>query len=526
MATPSPLTNKLIKGYIKAQKESSDLSKSAISIEKKNKKISSFYEKAREVVSWRERNILRRNAIEKMLKKKISLVGDKKIKSFSPEKFISELIYCGAFENGKICKSKIEPLQEIIDKYILIFNYQVEKKKDSSFFLWLYSIMASEIEDLLSGNEAEKTLISYMYNSLKNSVVTEKKIDGQEKNALLYIAIQKSLFSLDYPLISYQLLRHRGYLSLPESTEKIKDVAKEIDIEKKKIDDLFSHPLLPKFIRFCRKNSAPYMLVGDIIKKNPNKAESVLKTPEEVEKEIIETYQKRVEKTKDYLLRIVFYATILVFLISFLFFFLIELFLSNILNLGESSAPLLILKIFVPTLITALLFLIIREPPQKNKKKVLLETMKIIYKEEEKQIIKKSRARGSFIYLIITFFYALSFLIFVTALIWLLGIISFPIFSSLIFAVILSFISFIGLRVRTRIREIYMIEEKEGSLNLLIDILAFPIVFTRKLIVGNREKDTIFSIFFNTLIHTPFSVFLELLNEWKHFLREKKEKIY
>lgn len=531
MATLSPLTNKLIKGYLKAQKESHDLNCSTISIDKKSKNIASFHEKARNIVGWREKNVLKRNAIEKILKRNIppKLIGKEKLKSISAKNLILELIHYGAFENDKICESKIEPLQKIIDKYIFIFDhlFKGKEKAGSSFCFWLYSIMASEIEELLSGHEGERALISYMYNSLKSSVILETKISDQEKNALLYIAIQKSLFNLDYPLIGYHLLKHRGGFCSLESTKEIKEIVEKIEIEKREIDNLFSHPLLPKIIRFCKKHSAPYMIIGDVVKKNPTKIENTLNVPENTEKEIIKAYERKIEKTKNYLFRIVLYTTILILFLNLLALFLIELPLMSFLKIDALSAPLILIKIFIPTLITALLFLIIKDPPQKNRKKVLLEAMRKIYKkEEEKYTIKKARKKGSFLYIIVTLFYSFCFLIFAGVLVWLLGLISLPISSSLLFALFLSLISFIGLRIRAKIREIYMIEEKEGPLNFLIDIFAFPIVFVRKLIVGDREKDNMFSIFFSTLMHAPFSIFLELLSEWKAFLKEKKEKIY
>jgi hypothetical protein len=75
--------------------------------------VAAFYEKIRGVIDWREEHLLRRGAIERILKRKLFLrIGQ----NIDAQPFILELIRAGHFPNDKIEESKIAVVQKFLQK--------------------------------------------------------------------------------------------------------------------------------------------------------------------------------------------------------------------------------------------------------------------------------------------------------------------------------------------------------------------------------------------------------------------------
>jgi hypothetical protein len=109
--------------------------------------------------------------------------------------------------------------------------------------------------------------------------------------------------------------------------------------------------------------------------------------------------------------------------------------------------------------------------------------------------------------------------------VWALNKINFPPFSHVIFVIFLSMIAFAGTKIREKSRELHMVEVKESFLVTIFDLFALPIIFFGKWLTLRWKKYNVVSVFFNALIDMPFSVIVEFLEQWRFFLKEKKEKI-
>ena len=77
--------------------------------------VARFYEKIRMVVDWKEEHLIRRIAVQRMLKRR--LLMNYSNTSDLAEVFIKELIRSGHFPNDTIAQSKIKKIQRVMDKY-------------------------------------------------------------------------------------------------------------------------------------------------------------------------------------------------------------------------------------------------------------------------------------------------------------------------------------------------------------------------------------------------------------------------
>ena len=115
-----------------------------IAVDEVAAKVASFYEKIRGVVDWREEHLLRKTAIERILKRRMLL----KTQEDFAEPFLQELIRGGHFPNEQIPVTKIQEVQEIVAKYLYLLEHSPQEGTEkvlAELQMWLFSIAASEI---------------------------------------------------------------------------------------------------------------------------------------------------------------------------------------------------------------------------------------------------------------------------------------------------------------------------------------------------------------------------------------------
>jgi hypothetical protein len=102
---------------------------------------------------------------------------------------------------------------------------------------------------------------------------------------------------------------------------------------------------------------------------------------------------------------------------------------------------------------------------------------------------------------------------------------SFPITSIIIDIIFIALILFAGTAVGKRAQELTIEEEKEGFLSFLTDVFFLPVQGLGKWISNKWKKYNAFAAFFNALIDMPFSAFVEFLEKWRYFIKERKEEM-
>jgi len=537
MTEISPPTKKLINQYqtwyqsLKSKEETP-----TIHVDEVASAIASFYEKIRGIIDWKEEHLLRKSAIERILKQTLFLSTD--IKEMA-ESLVFELIRSGHFPNDKIEEKKIEEVKKSLEKYLFIFNQLslnsevCSKKIKNKIYDWLLALTACEIEEILSPSIKELALIEYMSESLTEKIevwqgkIIQKKMPKEEKEIQVYIAVQRALFKLDDNTISYHLLtkKYPNWFNLLES--QLKEIGKNIYFIWEEINKNLHHPLAEKFYKVCEKYDTVYLILGDIISQNPVEAEKKIKEPTLLENLIKDAYQARLKKLKGRLLRAAIYSTISIFITKILLALAIEIPFDKYF-LGGFNKSSLLFNITIPPLLMFLLVLTIKPPSKENLNVVVMETIKIIYEKEKKDnyIIKVPKKRWGFLNFLISLFYLFSFILSFGIIIWGLKKLHFGILSIIIFLVFFSLIAFTGLKIRQRSKELNIMEEKTGFLGFLIDIFSMPFVIVGRWLSQQWSRFNIIVVLITALIDIPFHLFVELLENWRTFLKEKKEEIH
>ena len=185
-----------------------------INVDTVSMQVASLYENIRRVVDWKEEHLMRRIAMERILKRRLFL--KRKVED-TAEALLIELVRGGHFPNNFISRSQIEIVQNFLDRYYQRLHHlpssQQDKTKTETYAL-LFKIAACELEDLLDPQSYGhvSTMINFMEKIMLAKIVVGQEakekypLKSSDKEILIYIAVQQALFRLDKPIIIYNIL--------------------------------------------------------------------------------------------------------------------------------------------------------------------------------------------------------------------------------------------------------------------------------------------------------------------------------
>jgi len=532
----SEATKNLIGKYnVAKQKEAQKNDSPTIHVDEVALKVAAFYEKIRTVVEWKEEHLMRKAAIMRKLKRRFFDLQMSENHNIA-EPLIFELIRGGHFENDKIEESKIRDVQKIIDKYVFILKNSPENREGKAgmnFYNWLLEVASCEIEDILAPAIREMALINYMFEAMREKINVPNKIyelgllEKDERGIQIYIAVCQALFKLDKPIISYNLIKYRYPKWNKAEQDLIERVSENIFETYKQIEKDLKHPLANKFYYICEKYDTPYLLLGDVLAQNES-GETIkdLSNPEKLESKIKSAYSKRLSTLSTRMSRAAIYSTISIFVTKVLSLVLLELLIDKFVG-GGINPIVLIADVLIPTILMFLIVFSAKKPSSKNLNTVVMETMKVAYKTNSGDTyeIKTARKKSLTTRIILSLVYVFSSVASFGIIYFTLRYFGFPLTSVIVDIIFIALILFTGTAVTKRAQELTVEDEKEGFIEFLADVFFLPVQGLGKWISNTWKQYNAIAALFNALIDMPFSAFVEFLEGWRYFIKERKEEI-
>ena len=531
---------KLIKDYQEAILKSESAGGPFIHVDEIASKVAILYERIRQVVDWKEEHLIRRGAINRILKRKmipeLSGLSSRQEVGKMAESLVLELIRGAHFSNGEIPQQKVIAVQKALEKYVYLlkkapFNPTPSGlKKRVNFFDWLLEITACEIEEILDPFRKEKLLIECMTAHMEEKIQIRpsQAMTNKEKQTQTFIAVHRALFNLDAPIITYHLLKRRyPQWSNPSEAfwEKIKNSIFSIkeDLEK----DL-KHPLAGEFFKFCEKEDTVYLIIGDILdrlSKNATKIPQMMADKKIMKKLTKETYDQRLSTLKSRLFRMAIFSTLSIFIASGFSLFVIEVPLAKLFY-GKFNLLAIFVDIMLPTALMFLLVVMVRLPKEDNLRKLIKKVLKVVHQGKEKDIyeIRVDKKKGQLMNFIIGSLYLLGSLLSLGFIYWIFYISRIPITSVYIDTMNVAVVIFAALVIRQRAKEL-TVEEKGTLGEFLVDVVSVPVAKLGQWLANKWREYNIISVFFSILIDMPFSVLIEFIENWSSFIRNKKAEI-
>ena len=547
-------TKKLLQAIYRAQRhhhqDKSDRPK--IRVSSVISRMSFFYEKIRNAVDYKEEYLLRKEAIERILRRQVLIEGS--LKDCQPAEIsrhlLTELIRGGYLPNNQLPAALIDEIAVIIKKYLIIkdiaapsLGQQVSRglsdrnlaklkqdlTKRSQLIDWLLAVGASEIEEHLGQDPVLSQAIYNLYRYLSDNIeLVDNKEMSVDLSIQVYLSVNRNFAKLDDDMLSFILFKY--YIAdwsrldeqqWPAIGEKIKEIRQAITSQ-------LHHPLARPLDKITHRYAVCISILLSLLKDDPVAAYVSFKTdPKAFPRLIKKSCEERYAKAKKLLWRAALRSIIYIFLTKTVLVIALEIPANKFFNANIGLGILLINAIF-PAGLLFLAVLLTRLPEEANTNQIIDLINELSFEENKRVdpiILKLPKIKTNFLSKVFNLFYKLTFLITFSAIIWLLVKLHFTWISTLIFLFFLVFVSFFIIRIKRITNELKITETKESLWQTLFDIFTLPIMSVGKYLSEKFSKVNILVFLLDFIIETPFKFFVDIAEDWTNYVKERKSQI-
>ena len=492
-----------------------------------------LYERIRTTVEYKGEHVLRRNAIERILKRLVwqeeSVRADVNNRRVA-ESLLKELIWARYLPNNTVPRGITDVVEKAVDKYIYFLRNLDSLPSgisETKVRNWIWGVASSEIEDIVDPSYRE-LYVKLMYDWFIDTFNWEEpELDEHDKQIQIYLAIHRAFTKSDDSIMRYHLLlkefpdwKHADRTELNKFILKYSDVYSEIEGHLN-----FSGRLV--LYRKIQKNAAAFDVFKEIaIEEKLNLRKLVndqSKFEEKVRKVCEAKYKQMARRVSTGIIRSIIY----IFLTKVVFAMLIEI-PYEIFMYGDVRYFPLAINMILPPSIMWLVGFSIRVPGAKNTESIVTRLASVSYKQKEKvkqnfslKKLKRSSVLSSFFGLL----YALIFVAVFGGITYVLTLLNFSIFGVLIFFMFLSLVMLFAFRVRFNASQLKVNGEDEGFFSHLSSYFTLPFLNFGFYLSRGLAKLNFFTILLDFLIEIPLKNIIEVFEEWTSFLREKKEEV-
>ena len=488
----------------------------------------SAYESVRNTLEYDEEHLLRRNAIRRILKRRL---GETNMTQLAT-KLIRELIWARYLSNKKIPTHKIIDVSDVLEKYKRMFaSLEEDTKLGQDRYQWLLDVLSTEIEYLVAPPCIDESLASYAYQMLRQRVTWEMtSIAPEHRDLQLYIAVHRAVLKSNPATLRYRLLTlyYPAWRTAKATDPVVTEVASNLNTVAESVDAQLNHPSSDSVYRFVRRHNIVFHVLADIAKDNPlafSKAVSA-KEKSTIETALSAATKERYSTFRSKLMRTVVRAAFFLLLTKSILALLVEYPYELFILQSTDYLPLLV-NILFPPLLLAFVGLTVRIPQKKNTEHILEEACAFLGLGDDVAFLFKERrawGRGA-LWIIFNTIYTVVFLLTVYLITKLLGSFGFNGLSIGFFLFFLSLVAYFGLRIRNSRREYLVVDIGGGIFGVLGDMIFLPIVRVGRWMALRAPRVNIFLFFFDFIIEAPFKATIDVIESWFAFLREKREEI-
>lgn len=491
-------------------------------------RVSFFYEKFRNAIDYKEEHLLRKNAIERILKRR--LVPGAKINKVATH-LIYELIRGRYLPNNAVPETKINEVAHTINNYVLLMREIVRDYKGQDYYnyrKWIIGIASVELERQLVSAHRDEAIVDYAFRIVtENLEWKDDNISEKDKNTLLYLAIHRALIRSDHPILTHHLWMFEFGEWKNADQETIQRAGREIGEFRKEVNRYLNHRLNEYLFQKIKKTSILFQIIRDVIEDNPGEAVNALNDSELLDNKIRNSTADKYKKVRLKLERSVKRSLIYLLFTKTVLALLVELPYDRYFLDDVNYKPLIANILFHPFFLF-FLAVTISMPGNKNTERIIQEIHGIISANSESKPKWRIRPlkRRTVTMIVFQIFYGIAFIFSFGGLISLLALLNFNVVSILFFIFFLTVVSFLGIKLRQDNKELVMQTRREGFFSLLIDFFTIPIVRVGHWLSLKAPKVNVFVFILDVIIEAPFKSFVDITEKWVEYIREKKDEIY
>ena len=487
------------------------------------------YEKVRNAIEYREDHLIRRAAIERNLKRRLSLNPEGKNEG---ENVVRELLWARYFPNGSMGTRDVHEVQQIIDRYLLIKQKLLAGRTSKTrgyLSEFMFQLITAEIEEHLAPEASvrESNFSYYIFQTLKEKVQIED-VKEDQKDVYLFTAIEKAFRKSDIAYLRYHLFcLFYQPLSTYSETE-LNDIIPKLTDVCQTIDDMLKSPTVDKLVRFVRKQLPPFFILFSLLRDNSKEMRSLLASKTRLWTKVEQIARNKYAEVRSRLNVLAFRSLIYIFITKMLFALALEVPVSQFL-FGYVHIPSIIINSVAPPIFMLLIILGVSVPGDANTKNLFLRIVDILdadssFEKTKALITKKVRQKRPLLSFGFTLLYTSTFIITLYLIHLGLRAIDFNILSESLFIFFISIVAFFAYRIK-QLSNMYRLVEKNSVFSPLIDFFFMPILSLGKLFTEGVSRLNFFILIFDFIIEAPFKLIIEVIEEWISYVRQRKEEI-
>lgn len=491
------------------------------------------YERIRTVVEYKGEHVLRRSAIERILKRLVweheslrSNINEVKV----AETLVKELIWARYLANNSVPKEKIEEISEVLTKYLYFLRNLdniPEGASPSRVRNWIWGIASSEIEETLDPSYRQ-LYVKLMYDWFVGHFKwIDEELDEHQKEIQIYLAIHRAYTKSDEAIMRYYLL----LAEVPDWQRASRGDINKFILNFPKIYSEIENHLNYKsrlvLYRRIQRHSGAFEIFREIAKREKMDLRKLLlnhKKFEETVRSVCEEKYKQIgKKINTGIIRSIVY----IFITKVFFAMLIEIPYEIFVYDQVRYFPLAINVIFPPIMMWVI-GMSIRIPGAKNTESIIGRLHTAVYKSKAgatQGFTVASSARSSTLNNIFGVVYLILFALVFGGISYILTLLNFSLFGILIFFVFLSLVILFAFRLRFNSTQLKVDPAEETFFGHLTSYLSLPFLNIGIYLSGALSSLNFFTIILDFIIEAPLKSMLEIFEEWTSFLREKKEEV-
>ena len=485
-------------------------------------RVSAFYEKVRNAIDYKDEHLVRKAAIERILKRRALFDTDPRSVALH---LIRELIAATYLPNQTLAETLVDEVGLVVSKFFAIRNQRAAGLRHEE---WVLGIVAAELEEMLGDRGQAKAMAQFLFERIEERIrVREGTLDETVRRLQIYIACHRVLFKADEEMLGYRLIRFyfsawmepKSWLHAPQ------EMAVRMVRIQAEVQEQARHPLGQKFLAAIKPWGVALAFLRDVYEAKPSVTKGLTELTPALKQELIKIAEKRYQSSKDRLRRGTWRSIIYLFMSKMLLALAIEIPFERLLyervHLGALGV-----NVLFPPILMSLVGLFICLPSKDNTERILKAVEELLSVEGPTgREIKLPKQRTRFGKIGFGFVYLLAFCLTFGGIILGLSLLQFTWVSMVIFLFFLCVVSFFAYRLRLAAREYVVTREQDSLRAVIIDLFMLPILRAGQYLSIQVSRVNVFVLFFDFIIEAPFKTILNTLEELFAYLKEKKEEL-
>jgi hypothetical protein len=481
------------------------------------------FEKIRNAVEFRAEHLIRRAAIERILKRRVLLDG-----AAGPiaENLVTELLWAKYIDSSFIDEDKITELTLIIDKYLTI-KQAISAGHADVPWEYVLGIASSEIEESIVPAKKRQALLYFFYQANRPKIALAG-VDENQTNLITLVASERAYMQSDDALIAYHLTTLLLPNWLNNSKETVPSTITQFLKATRTIRTSLTHQLTAPVFRYLRRQVPPFLLLKDFFVEAGPEVKNYIDDPKKLDEKLTQIAINKYNETGRKVRRAMVRSFIYIFLTKMVFAFALEAPYDIYIMKKLAPIPLVINTLF-PPLMLFLVAGLFSVPGADNTRRLIDRIHKLIYHfddvtREKDTFNERPQERRPALSIAFSFFYFATFAITFGLINIALTALQFSIPSKIIFVFFVALVSFFAYRIRHSAKEYEMIE-RQGLLEPVMDFFLMPVLQAGQFLSSEIAKLNIFIFIFDFVLEAPLKVIFEVVEEWIRFIRTKKDEI-